>query len=189
MKIRKRTNGNFYIEYFDEVEQKSRRISTGSKNKDDSFKFLYELDHHLDKREKTNLIDLETFHKKYVNFVSRTFSKNYIRSINLSFEQLLKFIGNKPLLKITRFELSEFIIESFQRTQHSAALYNRTLKAAFNKAIEWNYLYENPFAKVKVPKIPKTLPLFLSESEFKIILENTMDERLRYFCNLLSIQE
>ena len=37
---------------------------------------------------------------------------------------------------------------SFARTQYGSALYFKTLKAAFSKAVQWEYLTENPFKKI-----------------------------------------
>ncbi len=44
------------------------------------------------------------------------------------------------------------------------------MKAAFNKAVEWGYISENPFLKVRLPKEQKNQPKYLSEIELKGIL-------------------
>ena len=58
-------------------------------------------------------------------------------------------------------------------------LYHRTLKAAFTKAVVWEYIKENPFNKIKAPKITKSFPLFISEAELILILNKTEKQLLK----------
>ena len=92
---------------------------------------------------------------------------------------LLDFTGDIFLNRLDVRTLDKFIITTFSRTQRGASLYYRTLKAAFNKAISWNYLSENPLKKVKVPKIAKSFPVFISLPEFQIILNYTKADYLK----------
>src|SRR5690606_15815771 len=41
------------------------------------------------------------------------------------------------------------------------------------KACEWKYISENPFKKFKLPKLPKSLPVFINQDELNLILEKT----------------
>ena len=75
------------------------------------------------------------------------------------------------------------------RTKKVADLYSRTLKAIFTRAIEWNYLEENPFVKVRLPKIEKSFPVFITESELEIIIGNTSNKFLRiYFSQIFYLE-
>src|SRR5690606_12285136 len=53
------------------------------------------------------------------------------------------------------------------------------LKAAFSKAVAWNYLSDNPLKKIKAPKVAKLLPVFISETELKLIIGNTSEQFLK----------
>ena len=53
------------------------------------------------------------------------------------------------------------------------------MKSAFNKAILWGYLDQNPFNKIKLPKIPKNNPLFIQESELEDLVKLEDDELLK----------
>ena len=66
------------------------------------------------------------------------------------------------------------------------ALYYRTLKAAFSKAVVWEYLKENPLKKIKAPKVEKKFPVFISETELKAIIGNIrkISQRFIFFCIL-----
>src|SRR5690606_4011081 len=46
-------------------------------------------------------------------------------------------------------------------------------------ALVWNYIEVNPFNKIKTPKLPKSLPLFISESELIEILSNTTSNLMK----------
>lgn len=86
---------------------------------------------------------------------------------------LQKNIPDMPLQMISTRIIDQFISSASASSKHSASLYYRTLKAAFNKAVVWNYIEENPFNKIKTPKVPKSFPVFISESELIEILNNT----------------
>lgn len=64
------------------------------------------------------------------------------------------------LPKIENRLIDKFVISSYSRTQRGAHHYYRTLKAAFNKLIEWNYIESNQFIKIKFPKLSKSFPAF-----------------------------
>ncbi len=117
-------------------------------------------------QKKQSSILLSRFFDEYIEYVSGSKSKHYLKSIRLSFRQLLSFCGNQQLQKINTKLLDKFITSTYTRAPKAAALYYRKLKAAFNKAVVWEYLAENPLKKIKAPKLAKTLPVFISEAEF-----------------------
>ena len=55
-------------------------------------------------------------------------------------------------------------------TKKGAALYYRTLKASITSAIEWCYIKGNPFVKVRLRKMEKSFPIFITELELEIII-------------------
>ncbi|KAF0139477.1 MAG: int [Stygiobacter sp.] len=122
---------------------------------------------------------LADFKKEYLEFLHPTKSKRYIISIELSFNQLISFCGDITLKQINTQILDRFISKTFARTQRGAHQYYRTLKAAFNKAVEWNYIETNPFSKVKFPRLTKVYPVFLTEDDLLIILTNTQLQYLK----------
>ncbi len=128
---------------------------------------------------KYNRILISDFHKEYAEYVKTTKSISYLSSVNLSFRMLKNFTGDIMIDRLDVRIFDKFVITTFTRTQRGASLYFRTLKAAFNKAIAWNYLSENPLKKIKVPKIAKAFPVFISVAEYQIILNNTKDDYLK----------
>jgi integrase/recombinase XerD len=169
----KRNNGIYYIQYFDEEENRTRRISTGARNKKDAYHFLSEFRLNLESRSSVKYMSLIKFKEEYISFTSQTHSKKYISSINLSFNQLLSFTGDVPLKQITTKVAQRFLSHTYMRTKNGAALYYRTLKASFSRAIEWEYIKENPFLNIRLPKIEKSFPIFINERELDIIMGYT----------------
>jgi hypothetical protein len=161
----KRKNGVYYIQYFDPFEEKLRRVSTSSKNKKDALIFLKKFSNSLESNVYRKPVSLGDFRDEYVEFIGETYSKKYLTSIELSFRQLLKYTKDIPLKKISVRLTQEFLSFTFKRTEKGAQLYLRTLKAAFNRAVDWGYISDNPFKKVKLQKSQKTYPIFIKEDE------------------------
>jgi site-specific recombinase XerD len=126
-----------------------------------------------------NKLSLKDFQTEYIEYISPIKSKKYIVSINLSFSQFISFCGNKNIEDITTLIIDKFITSTFGRTQRGAHQYYRTLKAAFNKALQWNYISINPFTKVKFPKLSKSYPAFITEDELLMIVSNTPYQYLK----------
>ena len=179
MFINKRKNGYYFVQYFDEVENKTRRISARTKVKSEAEKFLRRLDKRLIFLPEKKNISLKEFSDEYIAAIGNTLSKSYLKSIKLSFRQLQKHTGDTELKSIKVRNIQQFISNTFQRTERGTGLYYRTLKAAFTRAVDWEYISENPFKKVKVPKTSKSYPAFISENEFNQILASTKSNVLQ----------
>lgn len=169
----------YYIEYFDEDEQKIKRSSTKKKTKSEAIKYISEFQKKLKVKKDVKNILLSDFINEYFSFSHRTHSANYSRSIKLSFKMLEEFVGDMPLKKITEKIIESFLLTTHDRAKYSAGLYHRTLKASFNKAIQWGYLEVNPFAKIKLPKNVKRIPEFIGEKELNKIIGLTDNLILR----------
>ena len=88
---------------------------------------------------------------EYIEAIKYTHSKSYLRSVEYTFKDLLKFSDNLQLSKFDNRYMDNYIISTFKRSKYTAALYFRTLKAAFSKAADWDYISTNPFNKIKLP--------------------------------------
>jgi len=126
-----------------------------------------------------NTFTLSKFKEEYLEYAKPVKSEKYLDSISYSFKYFITYAGDIPLDRIEARTVDKFINLTFTRTQRGAHLYYRTLKAALNKAVEWNYISVNPFTKVKFPKLSKTFPVFISEDELLIILANTQYQHLK----------
>lgn len=86
-------------------------------------------------------------------------------------KHLLKFFS--PIRELNTIEVKDaekFLIHLKKNAPLGVYNYHRTLKAMFNKGVEWNYLRSNPFTKIKLPKRQETNPTFINVSELEKIL-------------------
>ena len=172
--------------YYIVFENKGKRtsISTKTKNKLEALTFLQNFI--SDKKNINTLnssqiksISLSQFKNEYLIYCNNTKSEKYISSIKYSFNALSEFTGEVPLKQISVKTVDIFIMTNFARTQRGAHLFYRTLKAAFNKALEWEYIDNNPFAKFKFPKLVKSQPAFITEEQINLIAANTTQQHLK----------
>jgi len=162
------------------IDGKRTTVSTKTSNQKEAYKFManFNKESHEPKVQHHS-VSLSQFRDEYLECIKLTKSKSYLRSVTLSFKQLISLAGDVSLSRLDLRTLDKFITASFARTKSGAGLYYRTLKAAFSKAVVWNYLSENPFKKIKSPKVAKAFPVFISEIELRMILGKTQKEFLK----------
>ncbi len=153
--------------------------STKAKKKKEALKFLYNFKGDQQKEILKKPISFSKFKTEYEQFVQTSFSKSYWRNVCSSLAQFLKYAGDIQLNEINLRVLEAFLLIIFSRSKHTAFQHFRNLRAAFNKAIEWDYLSDNPFRKFRFPKLPKVHPAFISEVEFEKILEKVKTNLLK----------
>lgn len=86
-------------------------------------------------------------------------------------KHLLKFYSPiRELNTINEKDAEKFLLHLKKNAPLGVYNYHRILKAMFNKAVEWNYLRNNPFAKIKLPKRQETNPTFINVTELEKIL-------------------
>ncbi|MFZ0456586.1 MAG: phage integrase SAM-like domain-containing protein, partial [Ignavibacteriaceae bacterium] len=147
---------------------KKTTISTGTADRNEAEKFLnhFDPDTIQEKPKRETSITLKAFIKEYKQFIKDTYSKAYYeRAVTPSFNKLEKFLPNLPLDMISSRNIDQFISSIMSYSRSAASLYHRTLKAAFNKALAWNYIKESPFNKIKAPKVIKNYPIFIGSFE------------------------
>ena len=158
---------------------KRTSITTKSTTKKAAYKFLLEFKEHLQQRKSIPKKSISDFRKEYEKYISETKSKNYLRSVKLSFNQFIDFTGEIDLNDISIRLVEKFIQNTYSRANYAAALYYRTLKAALSSALRWNYMDNNPFDQIKVPKQISKHPLFISRSELDTIRESIKNSQIR----------
>ena len=173
-------DGIYHLEYFDvQEEDRTRRVSTKQSIKRDALKFLSDFESNFKTKKVCNHIALEDFEKKYSEHVKSNLSNKYYLNVKLSFRQLIEHTGNVPISKLNYPLFDKFFTETFSRTKQGAVTYYRILKSAFNKAVQWDYLSQNPIVKIKLPKIPQNHPTFLSEMDLQLILSKEKNPILK----------
>jgi len=167
-----RRNNIYYLRYFDEDKGRERSISTRQTSKKLAHQFLSKFKKQLEDKSKLKPIILSKFAEDYKSYIKLSFSSSYFRSVNYSFKYFIAAIGDLPLIKITSYIAEQFLLNTFKRSKHAAYTHYKDLKAAFNKAKVWGYLADNVFTKIKLPRLEKRFPLFLTVEEHKRICGN-----------------
>ena len=171
----------YHLEYIDE-DDRLRRITTGQKKKTDALNFLVDFEKGFKRKKKLVSITIEQFRVKYHKYACQTMSENYRRNIVSSFKFLGKHIDSEtPLKNIRMNQIESLLIKKFQDAKFSSALTHRTLKSAFQKAVQWGYISHNPIKEIKLPKIPKSIPAFIDSYELDTIIKNTPNKDLQDF--------
>ena len=124
--------------------------------------------------------DLDRFSREYLEYIKNNFSSSYVRSAKLSFNHLCKFFqGTKVIADISPLDAERF--KSFVKSNapKGYAVYIRTLKAAFNKAQEWQLIRNSPFAGMGISKEQQLRPQFIKQNDLNKILEMTSSEEIK----------
>lgn len=139
MYLRKNCKSRFYqLIYF--VNGKRTKVSTKTDNEKEANKFPanFIIPSELPSDCKPKSITLPHFRKEYDEYIEPIKSKGYVRCVNLSFKMLIEFSKDINLERLDIRTIDKFITHTFAITQRGSAIYYRTLKAAFSKAVAWN---------------------------------------------------
>ena len=182
-----KTNRSQFYQLVIKTKNSRTNISTKTSDLTEAYKFMAayslaaksEVHHEEIKQDRPAIIYLSNFRDEYVSHLEQTKSAHYIRSVKLSFKMLINFSGDIPLASVNLRTIDKFISTTYSRTARGASLYYKTLKAAFTKAVQWEYIFVNPFKKIKCPKVSMVFPAFISETELNMILDKTDEKYLK----------
>lgn len=120
------------------------------------------------------MIPIDQFldHLSCERHLSQYTCRNYRHGINVFFKWLKeneKWSGD--LKTITKMQIKGFVIE-FQHTHSRRTLHNwcSGLKTFFNYLIKFEYIANNPWGSVVLPKLDRLLPIFLTEKQMVRLL-------------------
>ncbi len=136
----------------------------------------------VDKSDSSNkeVVTLRVFSEEYKSIVESNGSVSYLRSVNNAFNYLLEFFEpHKPINDISRKDVESFLIFLQKNVKKGYTVYYRNLKAAFNKALDWDYVKENYFKKIKLPRMQKLVPVFINSNELALIIKQIKIDVIR----------
>jgi len=163
----------YYQLLYTQESGKRTTISTHCKIKSDALKFLTQYKERIKEEAKPTVVTLKDFNSQYEEFSMKKHSKNYLRSYKSAYKILLTGFSEDTVLgKLNVSDLERFFLQRYSESKFGAHLNYRTLKAALEKAVEWNYLGYNPVKKFKMPKLPQKNVLIINQEDFQVILAN-----------------
>ena len=98
--------------------------------------------------------------------------QTYTRNVLYTLEKFINYAGNILIKDVDVSKAEKYINEAFKRSKYTAALDYRILRAAFNKAKDWDLIIINPFTKFKLPKFQKNPPAYITIEQLEKILEH-----------------
>src|SRR6267143_2178919 len=157
----KRTNGIYYIGYFDatHLRWKSTRESLKSKALKALTNFKDLLEAHPE------VVTLSKFVGEFLPLASANYSKCTADFYRLALKRLVSLVGNPPLSSLTMQHLDQYKVVRLEDkvSPVSPATINRelqALRAAMYTALRWKLIEHNPFAKVRFVQLTDTPPTY-----------------------------
>lgn len=121
----------------------------------------------------------QSFIEEYHKYSGIHHSVKYQKSINNAFKHFNEFFGDDVLLTEMGVRQVELFIQSLiKKVPKGFRVYYRNLKAAFNKAVDWEYLTLNPFLKIKLPKRQNLHPFFIDRMDLGLVIDASKNKML-----------
>jgi integrase len=176
--------GTVYYLYFTDESGARQKVTTSCRKKSDALVFLQDFKlNEYEKRKKLKTISLSDFRDQFIEYSAGIHTPKTLRTNVTAFREFLRVEGNKPLHSIGIREIEHFLsVKKQEASEWTSRKYYGCLAAAFEKAVQWNYLEENPFRKVPKPKTREIVPAFFTESEFWIFLSFVEERDFRELC-------
>jgi integrase len=162
--------GYYYIQYY--VNGLKRQISTKCKRKGDAL-IVYRNFQIESLQKRTEQISLKQFNEEYKRFSEGYHTPSTQSAVADAFRWFEKIISNRTLEAITIRDIDQFITHlRIHISLHTARKHYITLAAAFQKAVEWGYVRENLWRRVKRPKPPRVDAPFITLNDVEKVLNN-----------------
>ena len=173
----KRPNGFWYIGYYENGRRRWK--STSATTKSAALKILTEFGRST--HSKIANICLSEFITQFCSLRSSDLRISTVRRIYLpAFRTFQAICGNRTLDSYTLRDVETY--KSRRLTTCAPTTVNiefRSLRAAFNLAVKWQMLQDNPFSKSKQIRIPERLPVYFSKEDFRKFITSVKEPILK----------
>ncbi len=180
MFLSKRSNGVYYLWYYNESGQK-RKVSTKSHSKSEAQAFLKGfIENGKEKKSRLTAISLGQFQTEFLSYSANKHASKTQRAFLTAFREFTRIVGDKPIRFVNVRDVEQFLsVKKREASDATAKMYFVTLASAFQTAVRWKYLHSNPFRQVEKPKLSEKLPVHFSKDAFRTIQTVTDDSDLR----------
>ena len=170
--------GDYYHLMYRDSNGKRIKVTTKCKSKSDANSFLRSFKIQLADPHSSTTISV--FANDYFRYASGVLTRHSLRTYKSAFNELLRIMGDVPIRSIGIREIEHFIsIKCNESSPWSARRIFISLSAAFQKAMDWKIITDNPFKRIRKPKTPEILPAFLSPDDFKKLISIIPDIELQ----------
>ena len=169
-----------YQLYYKDESGKRQKKSTRTKSKVGAVEFLRKFDLVHVQAEKYVRKTLGEFSREFLEYARGTYAPQTCDVYHRTLVYLLACLGEKDLYDITSRDIDLFMTTRLSKVRAvSVHIELRTLKAAFNTAIRWKLLKDNPCKGIRMPSVPEQTPMFLTAEEFQDVLRSIDETWLR----------
>ncbi len=156
----RRSNGIYYLI----TKINGRRVwkSTGCTRKSGALKCV--LKQERNDKKTSEPMTLRQFRKQLLAYVSANLAPTTAELYRAAITQFETLIGNFPLEDYSTQMVEKFkILRLGEVSPVKVNIDFRTLRAAFNIAVNWGLLSENPFRRCKQIRVPAKRPVYLTQ--------------------------
>jgi integrase len=180
MTLSKRSNGLYYVWYIDR-DGKRKKISTGTKLKQEATRFLVDFAHKQKAQEAQPApLTLSQFTQEFLAHSACVHAPKTSQVYATALQEFRLIVGDLLLSEVTPRTIEEFIRAKHRSvTDATVRTYFTHLSAAFETGRQWHHIATNPFKEAKKPGVAEAVPVFLTEEEFNRLLANVVDGQLR----------
>lgn len=126
------------------------------------------------------VVTLRVFVEEYSNLIKQNRSNAYYKSVENAFKHFTDFFGNQRAIQSLGLkDIESFVSHLQKKVSRGYRVYVRTLKAAFSKAVDWGYVKENYFFKVKLPKKQQVNPVYITSEQLTVISEQIENKTIK----------
>lgn len=124
---------------------------------------------------------LSEFKTEYVEYSKGHHAENTTVANELALRKFAEFCDDIDIKDVTTLECDKFMSHGKTNGLRSTTVnnYYRHCKAAFNKAVIWDFLEVSPWDKIKPLRIEKTPPKFLTREQIQKFLPGIKDPYMK----------
>lgn len=163
----KRSNGFYYVGYFD--EGRLRWKSTGATTKALALQAVANLTELF--KPKPQRPTLRQFLADFLSFAEGNFAKGTVDFYRFALGGLAEMVGDCLLSSLTMQHLDQYKVMRIPLVSgHTVNRELQALRAAMSTAVRWGMLETNPFSRMEQVKIAETTPRFFNKPELERLL-------------------
>lgn len=175
MSLNKHKNGVWYYHFVSPLSGKRNALSTGMKNKSDATNVIIkpEFQARIAKpKEQLKLIYIDELREEVMKYVINNFEYSTAKLYRTVFDIMKRIFNDRPIKLITASDIEYY--KSVRIGEVRRATVNKDLtimKAIFNIAIRFEWIYKNPVKGVKKLSIPEKEHLAFTDLQIKMFLD------------------
>jgi integrase len=126
-------------------------------------------------------VTLEKFIEEYMTWCEKNRANGTCERAAQALRKFQGVVGSGRTLMTLRKKDMENYIDFCRSIGNKPTTVNidvRQIKAAFSKAIDWEYFKENPFSRIKQLQVQKAFPVYLNEKQIQKVTDVIGDNRM-----------